>query len=361
MEEQQSNKINISLVAGVLVVLVIIAGVLFLQASGGAYSKEAAEAVKLNSAGDYAGAQNFLLEKIKTDPAPELKLLLADSYMEEGDAKGTRDASALKTRELLLPTESSGYVSANLYYLLGYSAEAVSDFDRALAYYDKAEKAITGSTDNSVKAKVYAAQGRMNADPKKSEEYFLKALPLSASKRFKAELYANLSNARYLQSDLPKAVEYAEQAVKTDPSGKSGYIVYAKATISDKNLLQKNAKKVEEYLVKAIFLAPRSAEPQYWMGKLDASFGKYDLAIASYDTAAKFLMKDNTVGVQAKASLMSDIFFDESVSYFLKKDRKYKEFFREAFRLNPTKTLFRVRENPALKEMMTDFVSKTTK
>lgn len=93
------------------------------------------------------------------------------------------------------------------------------------------------------------------------------------------------------------------------------------------------------------------------MRKLDVAFGKYDLAIASYDTAAKFLIKDSTMSVQAKASLMSDILFDESVVYFSKKDQKYKKFFREAFNLSPAKTLFRVRDNPALKDMMTDFVS----
>jgi len=174
---------------------------------------------------------------------------------------------------------------------------------------------------------------------------------------FKAELYVNLSSSRYLQSDLPKAVEYADLAIKADPSNEHGYISYAKAVISDKASLQENAKKVEEYLVKAIFLAPRSAEPQYWMGKLDFAFGKYDLAIKSYGTASFLLMKDNIMGVQAKASLMSDVFFDESIVYFFKKDPKYKEFFREAFRLDPTKTLFRARDNPALKDMMKDFVS----
>lgn len=357
MEEQQPNKRRVPFVVGTLVVLVIIAGALFLQTTIGAYSKESAEVAKLNSAGDYASAQSFLLEKIKTDSAPELKLLLADSYLEEGDANGTRDGSALKARELLLPVDNSGYVNASLYYLLGYSAEVVSDFNRALPYYEKAEKAMTWLTSKSIKAKIYSAKGRMSADPKKSEEYFLKALKLSGDKPVMAELYADLSNARYLQNDLPKAVEYAELAVKTDPSRESGYIAYAKAVISDKASLQENAKKVEEYLIRAIFLAPRSAEPQYWVGKLDVVFGKYDLAIKSYDTASALLMKDNIMGVQAKASLMSDVFFDESVVYFIKKDQKYKEFFREAFRLNPTKTLFRVRDNPALKDMMTDFVS----
>ncbi len=289
--------------------------------------------------------------------ATDSKLNLANSYLDEGVANGTRDGASLQARELLLAVERTGYKSAYLYELLGYSAEIINDYDRALEYYDKAEKEINILTGNSVKAKIYAAQGRMSTDPKKSEEYFLKALKLAKLGSFRSELYANLSNARYLQNDLTKAVEYADLAIKSDSSNEQGYISYAKAEISDKSSLQENAKKVEEYLVRAIFLAPRSAEPQYWMGKFDVAFGKYDLAIASYDTAAKFLINDSTAGVQAKASLMSDIFFDESVAYFLKKDQKYKEFFREAFRLDPAKTLFRVRDNPALKDMMTDFVS----
>ena len=285
------------------------------------------------------------------------KLNLADSYLEEGVANGTRDGASLQARELLLSVERTGYKSAYLYELLGYSAEIINDYDRALEYYDKAEKEVNILTSNSVKAKIYAGQGRMNTDPGKSEEYFLKALKLVGTDSFKSELYANLSSIKYLQNDLTKAVEYADLAIKADPSNERGYISYAKATISNKDFLQKNAQKVEEYLVKAIFLAPRSAEPQYWMGKLDVVFGKYDLAIKSYDTASALLVKDNIMDVRTKASLMSDIFFDESVVYFIKKDQKYKEFFREAFRLDPTKTLFRARDNPALKDMMKDFVS----
>ncbi|MBI4065573.1 hypothetical protein HY412_00045 [Candidatus Kaiserbacteria bacterium] len=327
MEEQQPKKINLPLAVAILAVVAVASVLIFIQIGKN---------------------------------GPESKLQLANSYLEEGVANGTKEGASLKARELLLEVENTGYKSAYLYELLGYSALIISDSERALAYYDKAEKAITMSTDNSVKARIYAAQGKMNVDPKTSEEYLLKALKLSDSNSFKSELYADLSSARYLQNDLPKAIEYVEMAVKTDQSNAFGYIAYAKAAISDRDFLQKNAQKVEGYLVKAIFLAPRNAEPQYWMGKLDTVFGKYDLAVKSYDTAAKLLVKDSTMSVQAKASLMSDIFFDESIVYFLKEDPKYKEFFREAFRLNPTKTLYRVRENPALKDMMTDFVSKTT-
>lgn len=356
VEEQQPYTINIRFVIGILILIGVIAAVFFFQ-TGSAYSKAAAEAERLNRSGDYAGAQSFLLEKIKSDPAPELKLLLADSYLEEGDARGTRAGASLRTRELLLPVESGGYASADLYYLLGYTAEIVGDFNRALDYYTKAENAITWSTKKTVKAKVYSGLGRVINDPKKSEEYFIKALKFSKDKKMKAELYADLSGTRYLQNDLQKAVEYAELAVKNDPSSVKGYIAYSKAVISDKNLLQENANKAEGYLVKAIFLSPRNAEPQYWMGKLDVVFGKYDIAIKSYDSASALLVKDTNMSVSAKASLMSDIFFDEAVVYFAKKDDKYKGYFREAFRLNPTKTLYRVRDNSALKAMMMDFVS----
>ena len=287
------------------------------------------------------------------------KLILADSYLKEGVATGTRDGAALKSRELLLEVERTGQKSAYLYELLGYSSEIINDFDRARGYYDKAEDGITIMTPRMVKAKVYAAQGRMNSDPGKSKEYFLKALKFANDDSFKSELYADLSRTEYLLNDLPKAVEYAESAVKKDSSNAFGYLAYAKAVISDKTLLQENAKKVEEYLVKAIFLAPRMAEAQYWMGKFDTVLEKYDLAVKSYDTAAKLLMEDSVMSIQAKTLMMSDVFFDESVVYFIKKDQKYKEFFIEAFNLNPANVLYRARDNTALKEMMADFVSKT--
>lgn len=375
----------------VLVILAIGAAYLLLQGQTNTYTREAAQAEGLNRSGDYVGAQNFLLEKINADSAPELKLLLANSYLEEGEAKGTRQAAAINARELLLGVERTGYSSAYLYDLLGDSANIIHDSERANAYYNKAlsinpesvhslyglgvsylfdgqakkakvyfnkaESSIAQATDDFLKTKVYIAQGRISGDLKKSEEYFEKAFTLAASKREKAELYALMSGARYLQNDMPKAIEYAELAVEADPSDANGYIAYAKAVISDKSLLEAHAPKAEAYLVKAIFLAPRSAEPQYWMGKLDASFGKYDLAIKSYDTAATFIMKDATSSVLAKASLMSDVMFDQSVVHYLKKDSRYKDFFREAFNLDVVKTLYRIRENPALKGMMTDFVS----
>ncbi|MEK7126084.1 MAG: hypothetical protein AAB835_01165, partial [Patescibacteria group bacterium] len=287
------------------------------------------------------------------------KLILADSYLKEGIATGTRDGAALKSRELLLEVERTGQKSAYLYELLGYSSEIINDFSRAREYYGKAEDGITIMTPRIVKAKVYAAQGRMNSDPGKSKEYFLKALKFANDDSFKSELYADLSRTEYLLNDLPKAVEYAESAVKKDSSNAFGYLAYAKAVISDKALLLENAKRVEEYLVKAIFLAPRMAEAQYWMGKFDASLEKYDLAIKSYDTAAKLLMEDSVMSVQAKALMMSDVFFDESVVYFIKEDPKYRKFFIEAFNLNPSNVLYRARDNTALKEMMADFVSKT--
>ncbi|MEK7553896.1 MAG: hypothetical protein AAB517_00860, partial [Patescibacteria group bacterium] len=45
------------------------------------------------------------------------KLILADSYLKEGVAAGTRDGAALKSRELLLEVERTGQKSAYLYEL----------------------------------------------------------------------------------------------------------------------------------------------------------------------------------------------------------------------------------------------------
>ena len=384
------NKI---IAVSIAIVAVLALGIVwyFFPSAENVQLKAAVEAARLNNSGDYAGAQNFLLEKIKTDSSPELKLLLANSYLDEGAVRGRETEASEKARDILFGLDKSYYQSAYLYVLLGYSYEIVGDFDNALGYYgralildktsvstlfgignanrlngnlarakeyyDKAENNINKSTDNSVSIKVYAAQGKMSGAPEKSEEYFLKALPLADSKAFKSELYANLSHAKYLQNDLPNAIEYAGLAIKTDPSNELGYIAYAKATISDKVLLQKNAQKVEEYLVKAIFLAPRKAESQYWMGKLDFVLGKYDLAIKSYDTARIFIPKDNTLGKSDRDVLLSDILFDESIVYFFKKDGKYLSYLKEAFKYNPVKTLYMLDKDTALKEMRAALIS----
>jgi len=348
------------------------------------------EVVNLNDSGDFKGAQAYLEEQIKANPSSALRLMLANSILNEGSVKGTEAVSAPKAREILLAIEKSGDKSVFLYDLLGYSYEIINDFDNALAQYNKslafdsksvntlfsightywlkgdtdrakeqynkAEAAITEATDKSVLVKVYVAQGRMNADPKKAEVYFLKALPLVSSKAFKAELYANVSTAQYLQKNPTKAVEYANLAIEIDPSNELGYLAYARAVISDKDLLEKNLAKVEEYLIKAIFLAPTKAETQYWYGKLDFVTKRYDLAIKSYDTARLFIPKDNTLTKEGRDALMGDVLFDEAVVYFINNDQKYKIFLSEAFKYDPVKTIYVLDNDPALKKMK-EFIS----
>lgn len=352
-----------------------------------------AKIYNLNNSGDYKEAQAFIENELKTNPAPDLKLSLANSILDEGSVRGTEKTSTEKARPILISIEKSGNKSVYLYNLLGYSYEIVNDFDKALEYYNKAlvidsksvntlfsightywlkgdlakagefyakaESNINQNTDKSVKIKVYAALGRMSGDPKKAEVYFLKALPLADSKPFKAELYADISTAQYLQKNLTKAVEYSNLAIQTDPSNELGYLNYAKAIITDKTLLQKNISTVNEYLVKSIFLAPHKAENQYWLGKLDFAIGKSDLAIKSYDTARSLIAGDNTLGQQGKNALMADILFDESVSYYLKKDLRYKAFLKEAYKYNSEKTFYMVDKNPDLKEMRTALIKSS--
>lgn len=328
----------------------------------------------LIDSGDFKGAQAYLEERINENPSSGLKLMLANAILIEGSTRGTEAVSAPKARDILREVEKAGDRSVYLYDLLGYSYEIVNDFENAFSeynkalaldqnsvntlfgightywlkgdlekmqeYYEKADAAITSSTDNAVAVKVYTALGRSNTDPKKAEAYFLKALPLVSSKAFKAELYANLSNAQYLQQNATKAIEYANSAITTDPSNELGYLAYARAVISDKTLLQQNLKKAEEYLIKAIFLAPTKAESQYWYGKLDFVTKRYDLAIKSYDTARLLIPKDNTLTQSGRDALMGDVLFDEAVVYFVQGSDKYKAFLHEAIKYSPVKTFY---------------------
>lgn len=345
----------------------------------------------LNDAGDFKAAQAYLEEQIRANPSASiLKLYLANSILNEGSVHGTESAAAPKAREILLAVEKGGDKTVYLYDLLGYSYEIVNDFTNALAqynkalaldpksvntlfsightywlsgdlaktkdFYGKAEAAITDTTDKSVAVKVYVAQGRMSSDPKKAEVYFQKALPLTSAKALKAELYANLSTTQYLQQLFPKAVEYANLAISTDPSNELGYLAYARATISSKDLLPANAQKVEAYLIKAIFLAPAKAESQYWYGKLDFVTKRYDLAIKSYDTARLFIPKDNTLSPSDRNILMADVLFDEAVVYFVKGSQDYKAFLHEAIKYNPVKVFYMLNNDPDLALMRKGFL-----
>lgn len=183
-----------------------------------------------------------------------------------------------------------------------------------------------------------------------------KVISSAETKPFAAKFYADLSGTKLSQGDAPKAIEFADLAIQTDPSGDAGYLAYAKAAISDKEFLQKNLSRVEDSLFKAIFLSPRKAEPQYWQGKLDFVKGNYDLAIKSFQTARSLVPADDSLNKTGKDILTADILFDESIAYFLKKDDRYKSYIREAYKYNPDKIFSLVNSDPALKKVRTALI-----
>lgn len=389
MDEQQPNRTYDPIVIAVLAVVAIAAIALIVQATTGKYAKEAVEVAKLNDSGYYVGAQNFLLEKIRTNPAPELELMLANSYLDEGSVRGREANASKKAQDILFRVEKS-YQSSYLYDLLGYSYEIINDFDKALSYYNKslsldkksvntlfsighthwlsgdedkardyysqAEKAITIRTDNAVKVKVYVGIATLAQDLSVAEEYFLKAIPLSSSNAFKAEIYADLSNLKLAQADAKKALEYAQMALDADSSGEIAHLAFAKSAMADRDTLNANWEKVRESLFKAIMLAPKKAESQYWQGKFVFIGGQYDLALKSYETALSLLGVDNSLNTRGRAMLKADILLEESLIYYLKKDVRYKSYIREAYKINPAKIFFTVDNDPALKDLRTALI-----
>ena len=347
------------------------------------------KAYSLNNIGNYKAAEAYLSNEIKKNPDVFLKLSLANSILDEGSVRGTEAVAAKKARDILSKLEDTEN-SVPLYDLLGYSFEIENNFDKALEYYNKAlkidgksadtlfsightywlkgdlkksqefynkaEAAVNESTPNAVKVKIATALGTMETDPKKAEEYYLKVLPMTDSKVFKAEIYSNLSVSRFTQNDTAKAIEYANLAIETDPSNELGYLAYARTAISDKTLLQDNLSKVEEYLFKTIFLAPRKAEAQYLQGKFDAIIGNYDAALKSYATARKIVQYDNSVSPAAKDGFKADVLFDEAVTYYLLKDTRYKSYIREAFKFNPVKVFSRLDKETQYNDLRTALI-----
>ena len=99
-------------------------------------SKTAVEVAGLINVGDYAGAQNLLIEKIGMNSAPELKLLLAASYLDEGGVRGQEAEASKKAQDILFELEKS-YRGTYIYDLIGYSYEIVGNYDKALGYYGR--------------------------------------------------------------------------------------------------------------------------------------------------------------------------------------------------------------------------------
>lgn len=389
MDKLQWMKANAPVVV-VIIVMIAAAPIIYLQYAKEKYIKEVwTEAVNIANSGNYADAEKLLLEKIDKNPAVELKLLLANSYLEEGSVRGLETNASKKAQDILLSIKAS-YRGVYFYDLLGYSYEIINDFDQALEnynkalsqdkasvntlfsightywlkgendkardYYSQAEQAITDKTDNSIKIKVYAGIAMLSKDLVKAEEYFLKTIPLSDSKAFKAEMYSDLATLKLAQGSTTQAFEYAQKALDTDPSSEVAHIVFAKSAMADKDLLKANFEKVRESLFKAIFLAPRKAAAQYWQGKFDFIGGNYDIALKSYQTALSFLSIDNSLNDSSRMVLKADILFDEAMIYLLKKDIRYKSYIREAYKSNPAKIFYIVDSDPSLKELRTALI-----
>jgi len=78
-------------------------------------------------------------------------------------------------------------------------------------------------------------------------------------------MYSDISNVEFLQKNIAKATEYSELSINTDPTNELGYIAYVKSTlVSDKKNVETNIGKMEMYLLKAEFLAPKKVEVHYW-------------------------------------------------------------------------------------------------
>ena len=391
--EQHPKRINVQFILVGLAVLVVVAvSLLFFLTANKDYSKVATESAILNNSGDYAGAQRLLEEKIKSDSAPELKLMLANSYLDEGSVRGREASASEKAQDILLPLKNS-YQSPYLYDLLGYSYKIINDLDNPILYYNKslaldsksvntlfsightywlkgetdkardfynqADLAITDSTDNSVKIKVYAGIATLSKDLVRAEEYFLKTIPLSDSRAFKAEMYADLATLKLVQQDNSKAFEFAKMALQTDPSSEMAHLVFAKSAMAEKSVLESNLEKVRLSLFKAIFLAPVKAEPQYWQGKFEFIGGNYDQAIRSYGNALRLIDGDNSLNTDSRTVLRSDINFDLAVVYYLKKDNKNaNRYISEAFGGNPVKVMYVLEKNTQLKGLLAMLTGK---
>ena len=186
------------------------------------------------------------------------------------------------------------------------------------------------------------------------EKYFLKAIPLSDNRAFKAEMYADIAILKLVEKDNSSAFEYAKTALDTDPSSGFANLVFAKSAMFDKTTLDANLAKVRLSLFKAIFLSPKKAEAQYWQGKFEFITKNYDQAVRSYGNALKLIDGDNSLNAGNRATLRSDINLDIAVAYYLNNDKKNASVYvNEAFRYNPVKVAYILQNNEQLKELLT--------
>ncbi|OGM92463.1 hypothetical protein A2372_00240 [Candidatus Wolfebacteria bacterium RIFOXYB1_FULL_54_12] len=328
----------------------------------------------LNGTGNYADAQKLLLEKMEATDAPDIRLMLANSYLDEGSVRGKEAEASKKAQAILFEVEKQ-YQGVYLYDLLGYSYEIVNDFDKALEYYGKAlaidgksvntifsighvhwlrgenetalthyrkaEQSMDGKTDVSVRAKVYAGLGMLTNNLSEAETYFLKAIDAYEGGAFRSEMYANLSNLKLVVSDDEKAWEYAKLAVDADPSSEMAYLAFVKSAMAQEDRLRAEWENVRANLFRAILLAPVKAEPQYLQGKFEFISGDYVQAIRSFNVALSLLDGDNSLNAAGRNTLRGDIYLDMATGYYLLKDTENaKKYVDEAIRTNPIKIAY---------------------
>ncbi len=351
-------------------------------------------AANYNDNGEFDKSQQYLENQIQVNPAVELKLYLANSILNEGSVLSKEVESSEAAQKILSALEVEGHASVYFYDLYGYSYEIINNFTKAHEYYEKAlamdpnsvntlfsightywlsgdiEKAreyytqaennISGDTDTSVQVKVYVAQGRMSTTIKDAEQYYLKAIPLTTSKSFKSEIYANLSALAYIENDLPKALQHAHNAIEADPTSEMGYLAYARASLVNPKLSQEELPKIAAYLMKSVFFAPKKAETQYWIGRMNLAMGAHTASLDSYARAKQLLPDDNSINNQGRQELLVEILLYEAVALYLSNNDEYIARLDEVFNINPVKTLRFIDNDVQLHAMKTELQKRNT-
>lgn len=289
------------------------------------------------------------------------KILLAQSYLAQGNGAYTEKSAATKVLNLLQGVVKSegddDDYGAYGKYFVGYAYEMTRQYNKALFYYTKGRK-VSSNTDkmNAVFENqighIYNLQGNLEkayksyraayylnpSDPsvglnigrylirmgktKEAIPYF-EAVAKTKNAALSSEAAYNLSSIYvYLigenKSNLDKSLAYAKVAVQRNKKYPLGYVGVARAYI----LQGKNADEAKTHLEKAISLYPKLAIAYEWMGMLEQTKGIYDKALDNFALSIKYLPEDITLMKDELAQSEARLDFYMAITFSLGKSNE---------------------------------------
>jgi superkiller protein 3 len=269
----------------------------------------------------------------------ESLLILAEAYVNKGSHDNKESEYAPKALEIVEQVLQKDPNNFEAYRIQGYAYEIQEKFTEAIQAYNKAI-AINSTTN----AQIYNSRGHsyeLMGEFQSAQDDYLKGYEIDPedvgvqmnlarmylskdeiekSKEFaekvighkdgtvlaytKATAYTVLAQISLNKDNIPEAISYYGDAIKTLPSFVAGYVGRANAVLYlPKPLSEENKTMIKSDLSLVIQLSPNSSWSYYLLGEFYSSEKDFSKALENYNKAISVLSSDLTVGLGARKAV----------------------------------------------------------